>query len=223
MEDRALDTIDLENELNEAGEISEVAEVDEIDRILADPPPAVEAASRGDGRIELVLVGIANAFWAVAGLVLWIPQAVRAVLGAALRMIHAALTQQSSERAIAGILRVSRFYVERFLNRGSEAPMVARRHELRPLRLLFEAAWAAGFYLLILRWLSAATFDVVWGRLVALAGIAWGATRALAGSAVETVRIDLASLDFNHLQVAGILAVAATLGLGLGLWLGRRR
>jgi hypothetical protein len=206
------DTIDLEEELGD------------IDAVLSKGSVEVAARGRRAGAIELVLITVANGIWAVVGLILWLPQTARAVLAAALRTIHAALTQQSSDRAIAGIRRVSRSYVERFLRRqGGEQALVGRRHELRPLQLLLETSWLAAFYLLLMRWLTPARFDTVWGRLVVWAEKAWAWGAAALSRAAGVLRPDLAALDVSRLEAGGVLLVAVVAGLALGLWLGRRR
>lgn len=239
MKETTHDTVDLKEEL---GDIDAVlaesrAALDEVDDDSAggeaapddfhlglDPGAAQDRSSVGPGRwIELALLTVANAIWAVVGLVLWLPQTARAVLWAALRTVHAALTQQSSARAVAGIQQVSRSYVDRFLGRRGEQAWVGRRHELRPFRLVGEVAWTCGFYLLVLRWLAPERFANVWSRLVAWAAVG----RAWAGefwtAAQGWLTPDLASLDFTRAQAAGILLVASLVGLVLGFWLGRRR
>lgn len=205
------DTVDLEEELGD------------IDAVLAGGSVEVAERGRRTGNIELVLITVANTIWAVVGLILWLPQTVRAVLGAALRTIHAALTNQSSDRAIAGIRRVSRSYVERFLRRQSGGQsQVARRHELRPVQLVLETGWLAVFYLLVLRWLAPARADAIWGRVVRWGEAGWEALGGIPAWIASLPRPDLASLDVSRLEAAGILLVAALAGLGLGIWLGRR-
>jgi hypothetical protein len=141
-----------------------------------------------------------------------------------LRTIHAALTNQSSDRAIAGIRRVSHSYVERFLRRqGGGQSQVARRHELRPFRLLFETGWLMAFYLLLLRWLAPARFDGIWARLVEWGETAWAWSLERLTQVAGLLRPDLAELDVSRLEALGILLVAAIVGLALGLWLARRR
>jgi hypothetical protein len=192
------DTIDLEEELGD------------IDAVLAAGSVEVAAQGRRASTIEFVLITLANCVWAV--------------LGAALRTIHAALTNQSSDRAIAGIRRVSHSYVERFLRRqGGGQSQVARRHELRPFRLLFETGWLMAFYLLLLRWLAPARFDGIWARLVEWGETAWAWSLERLTQVAGLLRPDLAELDVSRLEALGILLVAAIVGLALGLWLARRR
>lgn len=211
LEETALDTIDLEEELGK------------VDAMLDTGAYRVAADADRSSRIEMVLVAIADGLWAVIGLVLWLPQAVRAILAALLRTVHAALTHQSSERAIAGIRRVSRFYVDRFLHRTTEGTMVARRHELRVMRMLFEVVWAAAFYLLLLWWLSPATFAPIWQRLSEVAVAARDQAVASLVLMRDAAAVDLADLDLTRLQVAATLTLAVLLGLALGMWVGRRR
>jgi hypothetical protein len=204
------DTVDLAEELGD------------IDAVLASGSVDLATREQRVGSVEGVLVTVANGIWAVVGLVLWLPQVVRAVLGAALRTVHAALTNQSSDRAIAGIRRVSRSYVERFLRRTGEPSHVARRHELRPVHLLLETGWLAAFYLLLIRWLAPGRFAAIWGWLEGLWGAAWNRTLGLGAAALGILRPDLANLDVSRLQAAAVLFVAALVGVVLGVWLGRR-
>ena len=204
------DTIDLEEELGD------------IDAVLAEGSLEVAARARRAGFVELFLIGIANTIWAVVGAVLWLPQALRAVLTAALRIIHSALTHQSPGRAIAGIRRVSRAYVDRFLTRRSEQVFVGRRHELRPFRLVGEVLWAAAFYLLLLRWLAPNYFEPVWRRILG----AWEIAREAGVQSVsvgrELLTTGVESLGGARLQVGGTLLGVAVVGVLLGFWLGRR-
>lgn len=205
------DTIDVEEEL------------DDIAALLADDTVPIAPRGRRVGIVELLLVGIANGIWAVVGLILWLPQAFRAVLGAALRVIHSALTNQRSDRAIAAIKSVSSLYFDRFLHRRGEPVFVGRRHELRPFRLVAEAAWVTGFYLLLLRWLAPSLFEPAWERLV----IWWGLCATWLAVAVAWLRglaaVDAVVLTPSRLQAGGALLAAAVLGVLLGFWLGRRR
>lgn len=204
------DTIDLEEELGD------------IDAVLAEGSLEVAARAGRAGFVELFLIAVANTIWAVVGLVLWLPQALRAVLAAALRIIHSALTHQSPGRAIAGIRRVSRAYVDRFLTRHSEQVFVGRRHELRPFRLLGEVLWAAAFYLLMLRWLAPGYFRPVWQRLLGAWEIAGQAGLKLVGFGRELLATGVESLDGVRLQVGGTVLGVAVIGVLLGFWLGRR-
>lgn len=206
------DTVDLEEELGD------------IDAVLASG--SVEVASRGRraGAIELLLITLANGIWAIVGLVLWLPQTVRAVLAAALRTVHAALTNQSSDRAIAGIRRVSHSYVERFLRReGRGRALVARRHELRPIHLVLETSWVGAFYLLLIRWLAPQRFASIWQRLVTWWEVGWERTGTLLSQVGGLLRPDLANLDVSRLQAGAVLLGAVLAGLAVGFWQGRRR
>ena len=209
--DTERDTIDLKDEL------------DDIDEILATGSLSVAADTRRTGFIELALMSIANAIWAIVGLVLWLPRAARAVLWAVLKTVHSALTDQSSGRAVAGIKEVSRSYVERFLHRESQQAWVGRRHELRLFRSIAEAAWLVFFYLLLLRWLAPARFQPIWERIAAWVGAADATGRSALASAQTSVGEALASFEASRLVAAGGLLAAMLIGTGLGFWLGRRR
>jgi hypothetical protein len=204
------DTIDLEEELGD------------IDALLADDTVPVVPRRRVGG-VELFLVGIANLVWAIVGLVLWFPQAFRAVLGAVLRVIHSALTNQRSDRAVAGIKQVSSLYFDRFLRRRGEPVFVGRRHEARPFRLIGEVAWVTGFYLLLLRWLAPSLFQPAWERLVTW----WRAAAAWLAATVNWLQElstgDAVTLAPTWLQAGAALLATAVLGALLGFWLGRRR
>ncbi|MCZ6726480.1 MAG: hypothetical protein O7A98_03895 [Acidobacteria bacterium] len=210
METSVHDTVDLAEELGD------------VDEAQATGSLEVASEARRSGLVELLLVGIANTIWAVVGLIVWLPQAVRAVLTATLRTIHAAMTHQSSDRAVAGIKRVSRSYAERFLKRQGSPVWVARRHELRPFRLLGEGAWAVFFYFMLLRWLAPAKFGPVWQSVSSWAGTAPAKALAVGGGIKDLLPPDLAAVDASRLQAGGVLLVASLVGLILGLWLGRR-
>jgi hypothetical protein len=197
-------------------------ELADIDEVLATGALEVAAEARRSGWVELSLVGIANTIWAVLGLIVWLPQAARAVLTAALRTIHSAMTHQSSDRAIAGIKRVSRSYAERFLKRQGPTVLVGRRHELRPFRLVGEVVWAACFYLVLLRWLAPSRFGPVWQSVTSWAGTVQDKAMAGGGWLEALLLPDLASLDASRLQAVGVLLLASFVGLVLGFWLGRR-
>ncbi len=212
MSEPVLDTVDLRDE------------VDDLDELLGEGSVEVAARARRASHLEFGMVTIANVLWAVVGLVLWLPQAFRAVLGAALRVVHSALTHQESDRAIAGIRRVSRFYTDRFLRtQGGGSPTVGRRHEWRPLRLLFEIAWAAAFYLLVLKWWRPETFAPIGARLESFASTAWERLGGAAASTLDWIAFDPSVLGGIWLRVTATVLVAIGLGLLLGLWLGRRR
>jgi len=204
------DTIDL------------LEEVGDIDAAVAAEPLGGPPRGRRAGVVELFLVTLANAVWAVVGLVLWLPQAVRAVLGAVLRVVHSALTHQRSDRAVSGIKQVSRLYVERFLRRQSEPVLVGRRHELRPFRAVAETAWVAGFYLLLLRWLAPAVFEPVWRRVVGWASLARAGVEAVGGWLQGLTARATAALDAAALGIGGALLGALLVGALVGFWLGRR-
>jgi hypothetical protein len=174
------------------------------------------------GVVELILVSAANGIWAVVGLVIWLPQATRAVLEATLRTVHAALTQQPSARVVSGIQQVSRSYTDRFLKRHGDPVLFGRRQELRPLRLIGEAAWTVAFYLLVLRWLAPRSFGPLWERLRGATAAAGSGVASASGRFFNALLPDLPSLDAG-LQVGGALLAVAFVGLALGFWLGRRQ
>ncbi len=207
------DTIDVEEDLND------------IAALLAEDtvPVAVAAQGRRVGFVELVLVSLANSIWAVVGLVLWFPQALRAVLSAALRVIHSAMTHQRSDRAVVGIKQVSGLYFDRFLRRRGQPVFVGRRHELRPFRFLAETVWVVGFYLILLRWLAPSAFQLAWERLTAWWSVA--ATWLVGGGAWLQERLAASSTmpTLSWLQAGLALLAMAVLGALLGVWLGRRR
>jgi hypothetical protein len=220
MTDSLHDTIDLKDDLEDLDLVGEMGagataagEASSASEPVAGSPPGI---------VELILVSAANAIWAVVGLVIWLPQATRAVLEATLRTAHAALTHQPSARVVAGIQQVSRSYTERFLGRHGDPVLFGRRQELRPLRLVGETAWTVAFYLVVLRWLAPQIFGPLWERL---SGATKGAAAAVAdagGRFFDRLVPDLASLDANGLQVGGTLLGVAFVGLALGFWLGRR-
>ncbi len=126
--------------------------------------------------IEHGIVLAANAVWAVVGLLLWLPQLARVVLLSAVRLVHGALTRQPASAVRGPIHRVSRFYVDGFLKPGrtwSQGVFSARELELP--RLLGEAAWAAIFYLFLLRLFDPLGFGAIWSRLTD-----WGARLVVA-------------------------------------------
>lgn len=210
METSVHDTVDLAEELAD------------IDEVLEAESPELAAQARRSGLVEVLLVGIANSIWAVAGLIVWLPQATRAVLAASLRTIHAAMTHQSSDRAVAGIKRVSRSYGERFLKRNGPTVLSGSRHELRAFRLVGEAIWAVVFYLVLLRWLVPGAFDPVWQAVRSWADIAQTKVLGVGGWTEGRLLPDLAALDASRLQAGGVLLLASLAGLVLGFWLGRR-
>jgi len=207
------DTVDVKDEVESEEDFSDVALEGSLE---------VARHARREGIVELVLISIVNGVWAVVGLVLWLPQVVRATLGAILKTVHSALTHQSSHRAIAGIRHVSRSYADRFLSRRGDTVLVGRRHEFRPFQLLVEVVWALGFYLVLMRWLTPSLFAPIWDRVLFARDVTWILLVDLWGSTKAMLQPDLASLDVTKLQAGGVLFVAAIVGLGLGIWLGRR-
>jgi len=219
MTDSLHDTIDIKDDLDDldlggdigAGESGAEDTRSAVAPVAASPP----------GVVELILVSAANGIWAVVGLVIWLPQATRAVLEATLRTVHAALTQQPSARVVSGIQQVSRSYTDRFLKRHGDPVLFGRRQELRPLRLLGETAWTVAFYLLVLRWLAPHAFGPLWERLRSATAAAGSGVASASGRFFDAL-LDFASLDANGLQLGGALLVVAFVGVVLGFWLGRR-
>lgn len=218
-----MDVQQQEFEVEDHDTVDVAEEIDEIDALLAEDTVPVPGPGRRVGVVELVLLTLANAIWAIVGLVLWLPQALRAVLGAALRVIHSALTNQRSDRAVTGIKIVSGLYFDRFLRRRGEPTLVARRHELRPFRLVGEILWIVGFYLLVLRWLAPSTFEPIWERLVSWWNVGAGESASVAGGLLEFAT-SLPGLvpEGRWLWIGAALGMGA-LGLLLGHWLGRRK
>lgn len=126
-------------------------------------------------RIEQVIVLLADAVWAVVGLVLWIPQIVRVVITTAIRLVHSALTRQPIEAIRGPIRRVSRFYVDGFLTpRRSRTSGAYASRQPRLGRFLVEAVWVIVVWLLVLRLVSPQIFDKVWNAIASVAASAWG-------------------------------------------------
>jgi len=175
-------------------------------------------------RIEQVILLMADAVWAVVGLVLWIPQIVRVVITSAIRLIHAALTRQSIDGIRGPIRQVSRFYVDGFLSPGKER--ITGNYGSRELQLgrfVTEAVWVAAVWLAVLRLVSRDAFAMVWQGLVRFAVWAWAwlteMAKTLAAHLPESVQ------SFANLGTGASLALAIVLivFLAAGFILGRRR
>jgi len=174
-------------------------------------------------RIEQAIVLVADAVWAVVGLVLWIPQIVRVVITSAIRLVHAALTRQPIESIRGPIRQVSRFYIDGFLSPGREKTTGSYgSRQLQLGRFLTEALWVAAVWLGVLRLVSKDAFATVWQRLVQFAGWSWTwiveLASALAAHMPESVQA------FANLGTAGSLGLAFALivFLAAGFILGRR-
>lgn len=132
-------------------------------------------------RIEQVIVLLADAVWAVVGLVLWIPQIVRVVITTAIRLVHSALTRQPIDAIRGPIRRVSRFYVDGFLTPGrSRTSGSYASREPRLGRFLVEAIWVIAVWMLVLQLVSPPIFGKVWSAITSVATSAWGLLVALA-------------------------------------------
>lgn len=132
-------------------------------------------------RIEQLIVLLADAVWAVVGLVLWIPQIVRVVITTAVRLVHSALTRQPIDSIRGPIRRVSRFYVDGFLTPGKPRSSGAyASREARLGRFLIEAVWVIVVWMLILRLASQQAFDKVWSVMASTVAKAWDLLAALA-------------------------------------------
>lgn len=175
-------------------------------------------------RIEQVIVLLADAVWAVVGLVLWIPQIVRVVVTTAIRLVHSALTRQSIDSIRGPIRRVSRFYVDGFLTPGQPRSSGAyASREPRLGRFLSEAVWVIVVWMLVLRLASQQAFDKVWSTMAAAGSKAWTLLAGLAKDLVSRLPEGfgaLIELGTAPRLVLGILVILVSLG---GFILGRRR
>ena len=125
-------------------------------------------------RIEQTIVLLADAVWAVVGLVLWIPQIVRVVITSAVRLIHSALTRQPIDAIRGPIRRVSRFYIGGFLTPGkprSTGSYASREPRLG--RFLLEAAWVAVVWIAVIRLVSQEAFDKIWSAMASITASTW--------------------------------------------------
>ncbi len=155
-------------------------------------------------RIEQVIVLLADAVWAVVGLVLWIPQILRVVITTAIRLVHSALTRQSIDSIRGPIRRVSRFYVDGFLTPGQPRSSGAyASREPRLGRFLIEAVWVIVVWMLVLRLASPHAFDKIWSAM------------AMAGTKAWALLVDFAG-DLATRLPAGF---GALIGLGTAPWL----
>lgn len=175
-------------------------------------------------RIEQVIVLLADAVWAVVGLVLWIPQIVRVVITTAIRLVHSALTRQPIDSIRGPIRRVSRFYVDGFLTPGRSKPSGAyASREARLGRFLIEAVWVIVVWMLVLRLVSQQVFDNVWSAMASTAAKAWHLLAALAMDLVARLPEGFAAiveLGTAPRLILGILVILVFVG---GLVLGLRR
>ena len=175
-------------------------------------------------RIEQVIILLADAVWAVVGLVLWIPQIVRVVITTAVRLIHSALTRQPIDSIRGPIRRVSRFYVDGFLTAGKPKSSGAyASREARLGRFLIEAIWVIVVWMLVLRLASQQAFDKVWDAMVSTATKAWDFLAALAMDLVDRLPESfgtLISLGTAPRLILGILVILVFIG---GFVLGLRR
>lgn len=174
--------------------------------------------------IEQAIVLMANAVWAVVGLVLWIPQIVRVVITSAIRLIHAALTRQPIDSIRGPIRQVSRFYIDGFLSPSQQkAKGSYGARQLQLGRFLTESLWVAAVWLAVLRLVDQDAFAAVWQALTHFAIWAWAwltdLAKALADHLPESIQA------FANLGTVGNLALALVLivFLAAGFILGRRR
>ena len=175
-------------------------------------------------RIEQVIVLLADAVWAVVGLVLWIPQIVRVVITTAIRLVHSALTRQPIDAIRGPIRRVSRFYVDGFLTPGkSKTSGAYASREPRLGRFLVEAVWVIVVWLLLLRLVSPQIFVKVWNATASVAASAWELLMALAGDLAAQLPAGfgaLIELGTAPRLILGILVIVVFVG---GFVLGLRR
>ena len=175
-------------------------------------------------RIEQVIVLLADAVWAVVGLVLWIPQIVRIVITTAIRLVHSALTRQSIDSIRGPIRRVSRFYVDGFLTPGRPRSSGAyASREPRLGRFLIEAVWVIVVWMLVLRLASQPAFDKVTSAMASTASSAWALLTDLAKDLAARLPEGfgaLIELGTAPRLILGILVILVFVG---GLILGLRR
>ena len=175
-------------------------------------------------RIEQVIVLLADAVWAVVGLVLWIPQIVRVVITTAIRLVHSALTRQPIDAIRGPIRRVSRFYVDGFLTPGrsrTSGSYASRQPRLG--RFLVEAVWVIVVWLLMLRLVSPQIFDQVWNAMASTVASAWALLVDLAKDLVARLPEGfgaLIKLGTAPRLILGILVILVFVG---GFILGLRR
>ncbi len=176
--------------------------------------------------IEQGILLLANAVWAVVGLVLWLPRLARVVLAASVRLVHAALTRQPADAVRGPIRRVSRFYIDGFLKPGRTwASGMYGARDLALKRLVGEAAWAGVFYLALLRLFDPVWFERIWSRLTEWAARLVLGLRDLATRAWDLLPDALAGLrelpNFVRLTLVAFVLAAFVGGFILGR--GRRQ
>jgi hypothetical protein len=185
-------------------------------------PPETKRARKLD-LVFLLVTGTANAVWAGIGLVFWIPLLFRAALVSSARIVHSALTRQPPSYLRTYIRNASRFYLEGFwTGKDSQQAGTHRRHQLQVGRFLGEVAWAAAFYLVVLRLWDKERFAAVWGFLADLSESVWGWLRALLAGFVAWLPKSLPRLvDSGYVEWTVVVLVLLVAFLG-GLSLGRR-
>lgn len=174
-------------------------------------------------RIEQIILLIADAVWAVVGLVLWIPQIVRVVITSAIRLIHSALTRQPIDTIRGPIRQVSRFYIDGFLSPGREK--TAGNYGSRQLQLgrfLMESLWVVAVWLAVLSLISQEAFATVWQGLGRFAAWLWAWVAELAG--IVAANLPESAGAFANLGTLGslVLAFVLVVFLAAGFILGRR-
>ena len=175
-------------------------------------------------RIEQIIVLVADAVWAVVGLVLWIPQIVRVVITSAIRLVHSALTRQPIDAIRGPIRRVSRFYVDGFLTPGKSRTSGAyASREPRLGQFLVEAVWVIVVWMLVIQLVSPQIFGKVWTALAAATASTWGVVVALARDLAAQLPAGfgaLIELGTAPRLILGILVILVFFG---GFVLGHRR
>ena len=191
---------------------------------LDEPSDSNQVKTPKTRRIEQAILLLADAVWAIVGLLLWIPQIVRVVITSAVRLVHAALTRQPTEGIRGPIRQVSRFYVDGFLSPGRE-PRAGNygARQLQLGRFLTETIWVVAVWLGVLRLVNPQAFARVWQELSRAAVWIWTwvteFTDTLVGYLPESVK------DFAGLGTGASLALGFSLivFLAAGFILGRRR
>jgi len=174
-------------------------------------------------RIEQVILLMADAVWAVVGLVLWIPQIVGVVITSAIRLIHAALTRQPIDSIRGPIRQVSHFYVDGFLSPGSKKTTGGYgSRQLQLGRFLTQSLWVIAVWLGVLRLFNQEAFAAVWRGIDRFATWAWAWASDLAGTLATHLPEGVQA--FASLGTVGNLALAFVLivFLAAGYILGRR-
>lgn len=185
--------------------------------------PSTDSAPKPN-RIEQTIVLLADAVWAVVGLVLWIPQVVRVVITSAIRLVHSALTRQAIDSIRGPIRKVSRFYVDGFLTPGkSTSTGVYASREPRLGRFLTEAVWVIAVWMLVLRLVSQETFDRVWSVMASTGADIWELLASLTKDAVAQLPEGFGTLVGLGTTARLILGVLVILVFAGGFILGLRR